>query len=580
MAPSTHLQWTRIDKFKGLWDKGAPISMPGEFAQVMSGCHPQPNGGLRAFFKPRPFSTTQGLYRDASNPAVVSGFYVTPNSLWDFHVLTSKVSTAITTDVMRTPNANTLVRGASANSSSWSSVATSIPTTDPAYAFELSHTAPLRNISGASGGGAGSQYTVLRNAVDSLENDLYLFNFSGLQEQNAGDTFWWNFLCAHQSRLVGAYGSSVVFSSPGVEDFTAASADPSNFINLAGGTVSWMIPYPPNDLIVGTEDGAIFNIQGDLDDPTVRTLVNQKSGLFHAQIAVLTAFGGVATGRNGPFVIGPDGGTRQLATSLDEAHWWVPDYFGTEHGMVLCFDEGYLFCKSDGLYLRRAHNARIDLYNAANPSTPVTYDDAIPAGTAWPTDHDEWQAANELETNGLLVHDFATDSWFMSAHPDVAEWPSPYIVASLQGATNNVGQTIGISSGEIPAVARPLGYSQDTAGMRASVWEWKSAPLRTNSGREVKLQSVQFGAYGHVTEASPDNVATVTITATAADGTQRTQTVDITGGRSDVYTVEFKQLLSAYVDVSLKADSGDTLIEAPTLEYFSFGWTEGAVIHR
>src|SRR5690606_36207420 len=61
MPAPQHLKWTEFRQFKGLWTSGEKLLMPTDAAQVMSGCSPQPGGGLRAWFKPQVVATAHGM---------------------------------------------------------------------------------------------------------------------------------------------------------------------------------------------------------------------------------------------------------------------------------------------------------------------------------------------------------------------------------------------------------------------------------------------------------------------------------------------------------------------------------------
>src|SRR5688572_27528446 len=66
------LNWLEIKEFGGLWTAGSSFLMPADRAQVMSGCHPQPGGGLRAFL--RVASTVDGTALDNGTNDLPVGF--------------------------------------------------------------------------------------------------------------------------------------------------------------------------------------------------------------------------------------------------------------------------------------------------------------------------------------------------------------------------------------------------------------------------------------------------------------------------------------------------------------------------
>lgn len=578
MAPNNHLTWKRLDKFGGLWDERPASVMPANAAQVMSGCHPQPAGGLRAFYRPRAFLTTAGLSRGAGVKWRPTAFFPTENQAF---IVTALVDSTITTDAIRPVKNDPNVRVTKTDGTGWA-----LPTgtiSIPTGALQLVNGIEFSTSAGAGGilapyASDGDQYTVLNN-IDGAPG-LYKFWEGSENFEKAADGQNWNPpLISHQDRLVAAYGPSVAFTSPGLADWTdAASATPNQpqfFINFGGRPVAWILSIPPIDLLVGLSDGTIFNVQGDLADPTIRTIKTPETGakLNTVAGAVLTNHGPVTMSPSlGPISVGLDGRITPLAPGLQDDHWRT-----REGGMGLAYVDNLLFARSDGLYQMELQR-RLAQLTLGDPHASLTgYTGAL----TWPTDMQAWITANQLHLNGMLAYDTDTGAWFRSAHPDVADWPMPWFVSfnRVQVGYYDQGVAVGISGKEFSDTVEPLGYGHEPFGPRQHTWEWKSAPFHTDSGRQVRLREVQFGAFGHTETGIAPGTSTILVTAENEHGEADTHLVTIQPDVSQVYRARVR-MDGTYVSVSFKAVSSHTAVEAPTLEFASFGFDEGKTVYQ
>lgn len=378
---------------------------------------------------------------------------------------------------------------------------------------------------------------------------------------------------SHQSRLVAQFGSSIIFTAPGVYDIPTGSSPP-NFVNFGESEVRWLVAVPPSDLLVGTRSGGVYNVQGDLSDPIVRTLVPPGNALYSRCQAYLSSAGPVVWRSTGPTVINTDGQATPLARNLSYLHFSQnftdrPDDALGSTPLNGTFGqlEQFLFVRSDGLLINRT---------AANDSGATTDD---------PTAINDWVDDNILHLNGPLVFDTETGAWFRATHPDVADLLSPSHNVNIDGIL------LSICSREFePEGDEPLAYAFRPSA-RSWKYTWRSAPLHTKSGRTVDLEEVQIGAYGHVqpihtlgddtTLSEPtegdtaSTTSTLVVTATNEAGNTKSTTVTVPPG-PHVLTVPLK-LRGTYVDVTVTASSAHRIIEAPTIEYIEFGWTEGHV---
>lgn len=353
------------------------------------------------------------------------------------------------------------------------------------------------------------------------------------------DNFGATGVVEHQGRLVVGYKDQIKFSAPSSDSFSAAGSgfvqvNPQGWLSTdftqvyEGSLIAWMVSAPPGDLVVATRDGRVYNVQGDLADPTVLELGRWTTMLPHAPantpngIYIILPNLGVAS-------LGLDGSLTVVSQDILPAVW-NPVFPKNGLGQ-LAGTERYLFC----------------------PNQHTT------------TEH----------KNGALVYDFNTGAWFTSTHTDDYSIPNPkYMLPD----DNPFDSGIWVVSGVPPAVQglsqpfifqyRTGGYNDASASTeaRASTWEFKSAPVREPSGRYLDIHRVEIP-----THAFNNNTSTLAVT---IDGTTITKTLP--SGRS-IQTYLFKKR-GDDLDVTVKAKSNDTAIEAPMIESIRVGWSPGPLL--
>jgi hypothetical protein len=604
MPPAQHLTWTRIDKFAGLHDAQTPALIPPNAAQVMSGCHPQPAGGLRAFFKPNPLrGLTQGMSPSGSKfrvMAIHAANVETPGGAYEdiWFCITGAVDTTLAarTKAPRPPVSNVQSYRLNANGS-WTQTTSNFSATDLGGISQFNDNGslwgrmspglvPLTPVGLVS----RSNYYVM------APGGLHRVTYSGYSRQEPHTPLPPTIIASHQGRLVAGFGSSVVYTTPGLYDLPANYGE--QFVNLGESFLNWVIwlaPQPPGDLIVGTLQGAVYVIQGEMDDPIVRTLLPSGSHRFPGGVPALTPIGPVVPTASGPALVSTGGGIRPLGGTLGGKHWYIeqPSGLTKETGrssFVIANDiaqsNGYIYVRSDLMLQNKVwlHNAK---YLA---------DDAPGI--------DAWVDENILDLNGSLVYDPKTDAWFRSVHPDVCDLLSP-VIHTDPGVAGPGGEAFGVitipSKEFSPNTDDPVAYAQTGFGRRAHTWEWRSAPLHTEDGREFELGEVQLGAYGHEPFEGGTTYSTSTLTAfpgiaplpasaetssfvvTARNerGESQDRTLEVKPGVSKVYRAKFR-LTGTYIDISVKAASSHPDVEAPTLEYIAFGRTPtgGAAVYQ
>lgn len=558
MPATNHLQWTEIKEFGGLWTAGAASLMPANRAQVMSGCHPQPGGGLRAFLKVA--STIPGTGLSSGGTAdVAAGFGIAEKAAMTtvteptFLIVSVDEGVSPLTDWQlwrweKDEGAAAWSRSTGAAFAGATSYYSSPPPAQPAFIriggwtdpdVTMQHVLSLAIREYGDGTyGSGTQsglYEVDVNTGTVTRNTTSFANEHGAVG-----------LVEHQARMVAGYNDLLKYSTTGGKVFQASIGtpvtgagiirlNPLGWLTPGGLTVTselpliaWMVSVPPGDLIVATRDGRIYNIQGDLADPTIRELGRWTTMLPHAP----------ANTPNGIFFILPNQGVARLgldgsvdvvSTGILPAVWnLTPPKVGLGQ---IAGTERYVFCP--------------------NQHTTVAH------------------------KNGALVFDIETGAWFTSTHSDDYSIPNPKF---MQPDNNPRNSGIWVVSGAAPATQgtslpwifhyRTGGYDSAsvTTEARANTWEFKSAPLREPGNQYLDVHEVQVPAY-----AFNNNTSTLAVT---VGGVTITRTLP--SGRS--LQRFFFKAKGADLDVNVKAKSNDTAVEAPMIDALRIGWIPGHML--
>lgn len=565
MPATEHLRWFEVSKFKGLWTNGGKFLMPADHAQVMSGCLPQKAGGLRAFYTPTSERDATGLVQSdpaytrtvrgfglMADPFTLTGNYyylIISNGANDFGLWSR--SSAPIASVLPIPTESTWDRKTSAVRNG------TAHTPGRPYMVTFSHFGWGTGLSG------GEQYMTsshnwLRaspprtyhatggNAPHIVPVDLLV---SGTQLDCGPVT-------THQSRVVLGAENGILAGAPGdiqlspaPVQIVAEQAGTATWVNSTYPLVAWLLSIPPSDLLVGMLGGAVYNIQGDLADPTIREL--GRWGPTAPQQPVNTPYGPVVIfPRMGPTIMGTDGSIQNIGEPLDPASWEVDlagedPYFG-----CLVFSSGYLFAPN--------------LVDAtASPTTPT------------------------VRNNGALVYDFSTGAWFTSAHPEVRRTINPRFMATSSSRYNGgvfvaTGETLSSATlANHTIISRyPLsgaGYYYDGASLQRHIttrsprFEWTSAPFRDPDGRQTEVQEIQLGTLGWSSD------STVIVTVRGNTGEVATVTASVPLGRA-THRLPIR-LRADYVEVTIKSINniydGTPEGEAPMIDFIRVGYQPG-----
>lgn len=558
MPSSRHLQWVELREFGSLWTSSDRFLMPANGAQIMSGCHPQLGGGLRAFFKPIVVMDTLGMPSETTNtitgatvirhhdgyPFMLAITHNTvPSGVPDGGDIYENVQLWCRGNLIDTSpidpeerwrlitSGNTFDgtdedegNGATPNKRqhSFAIIPAATLGVSPAIFFTLNIGSTVGGLWQVTNAGVGTA------SLPQLARTT--FATEDARQTNLGP------IISHQARLVFATSDGISFSDPGGGNIPTGIGTDTKWIQLSAkgydppdSYPAWMLAVPPSDLLVGTIRGEVYVIQGDLADPAIRELGRWGGTISHQPVN--TAYGPIVIFPNsGPTVFGLDGQTQPLAVQLDESIWTV-DPVETGFG-TLDFSNDFLFAPNQH-------------------------------------DSDDLSVATTLN-NGALVYDFRTRAWFTSAHPEAAELPCPRWIFA-----ENIMQEGGVlvMSGRPiePDTLQPLVYrfgttsGVDSVRRRASIWEWQSAPLRSPDGRRVEVRELHFGTSGF------GIAGTLEVTLTSDTGETQTRTIDVAEGRNT--TIVAARLAGEYVDVTIKSKSNDDDVEAPMLDSLNIGWT-------
>ena len=343
-------------------------------------------------------------------------------------------------------------------------------------------------------------------------------------------------MVVHQNRIVAGERDRIRFTEVETADFDSANAgffilNPTGYntteagYNNQGAVVAWMLPVPPGDLLVGTTDGRIYSVQGDLSDPTIRDL-----GRWNGMLPQTPA-----NTPNGMFIMLPSRGVAKVTLdgSLEVVSKdllptvWNPAYPRVGLGQ-LAGTERFLFA---------------------------------------PNQHDAPE-----HKNGPLVLDHLTGAWFTATHSDDHSLPNPRF---MQSDDDPLEGSIWVVSGVSPQSGADIlfrypvggGYGDAAADeTRNETWEWRSAPLRSPDGRQLIIREVQIPVHAF-------NAATSTLAVTVG-GTTITRTLG--AGRS-VESFLFR-VRGEHLDITVKAKSNAADVEAPMIEGVRVGWRPGGLL--
>lgn len=536
---NSQLAWNEIREFAGLWTRGDSILGPPNSATIMSGCHPQPGGGLRPFFRVSDTRPATGIASDKIPRAFTPSFGLNQAD-HEFAIVVAEVAGVDWTSYgWYAPFGEWEEAGEEDGSATQFAGEDSGALADARQPFfttftlGLTYSAQERKL-----------YLVIAGDTDA-DQPYYFSTIAGGPE--AGQPAWephpdWSPdiglgpITIHQSRLVIAHDGAITFSEPGAENALDAAQDTRfilpDYTGQGDARIAWMVSVPPSDFLVCTVSGNLYNIQGDLDDPSIRELGRWGPSVY--QDAVLTPAGVLCVYPNdGVYLVTPDGGRQYISGAL------TPQVFtaaalASETGDVMGFgafaySNGYLF-----------------LPNAQTGTVP---------------------------SNGALVYDLATQAWFTSTHPDDFSYPNPkHFAADFLGPDPGVW---GMRRTLPSTLANPLLFrivAGDIDGeareQRNQTWEWQSQKFRHADGRQIEMREIEMNL-----NSGAD--ATVTVTVTSDLGSQ-VQVITPDAGLTS-HRLQFR-VRGAYCQVNVKAVEDTTDIEAPTLELLRYGTRQGHLL--
>jgi hypothetical protein len=440
MPVNDHLTWTEVTNFApGLWTDSLQ-EMPASAAQQMDNCYPYPGGGLRAFY--------------ASSPNLLVNTGITAGKAGrGFIINMAEDSTAPPTD--RLDAIYTVIVGSPTNS-------------PPAlqlydmrvYKGETTWTNRQNFTDGSFNLSWQCQFVVdtvpvvptvgftIQPGGNAAQSGVWYQTAGSAPSQALGATAGYLTLVAHQNRFVSSFSATVLFTAPGSESFVGAGTI-LPVPNAPGNGIAWLAPISPSDLLGGTVGGHVFNIQGDLADPTVRILGRLQAGSF-MQAPIFTPRGLVVLSNNdGAYFMDGSGNTTRFTSQIDQATF--------KPSAIDSISSGQPAFVKDFLFLPRG----------------IVYDDVTQAFFRLP------------DLANCMLYD-SDRTWRLS------QTNAPRLI----GVTDTANVTFpGVTFGSA----------------RATDFTWKSAPLHDPSGRQVEMREVQLIVRSY--EASAQLTVTVNGTA-------------------------------------------------------------------
>ena len=334
MAVNDHLKWLDfkdLTQAQGLWDQNSTYLMPPEAFQILEDCYPQPDGGVRAFFKATDDAiATPGVDDISVERMEIISPLITSTGI-AYLLVTSHATTGLQKWYYRAVGATT-----------WSKIKTFSAPSSFANRSSTTVTTYHDNTNGRN----VWAITTTHNKSDSTEDGLYLVRWD-----TGGITFVEQSpytvtpVVQYQSRLVYAKINTLVWTDPGA--VAAPSVD--NFLTVQSGNndvrdiIAVIVPYAPSQLLVGTVGSGWWVIDGDIEDPVVRQMGDDFNPWI-AQVAARTQEGIVFyEAGTGTFM------TQNLAANFQRLDLHLaPHAFDLMHSHVN--SDGYIFAPGGRVY--------------------------------------------------------------------------------------------------------------------------------------------------------------------------------------------------------------------------------------
>lgn len=503
MPVNTHLEFAEIRDFTpGLFTISSYL-MPVNGAQTMDDCRPDPGGGLRAAAKPSSFSTS-GITTPANRK--VCGIYARGGI-----GLRSGAAGDETDRYVALFNTSNQVE-------IWRYDGTAV---SPAWTLLKTHAAvaatpnPVQFTAFVDGDGlAWVLWTLAQTSTDDGVWSVR-YDTGAVVQQVSTDTDFTNAanpfvtaIATYNDRVVCAYGSTLRYS---VTAPTTANMVAGNVLfgiglieniqrSRQGSTILSITPYAPSDLLLGTRFSPWTMVQSLVSDPFVRSMSDART-LGWAQITTTTRQGLVFVGdKAGVFLTNNGEAFEDISTQI------APDTWSS--GSANNGDVGGGECAYYGNTLLAPH------------------------GLAWDERTQAWYRFSVLAP-GVADH---FHSW-----SDV----------------NN--RELFVATGGTSFSLYRIRTDEPT---RASVFTWKSAPLRHPSGRRINIREVQV----ELEAVTTGDTVTVTVGGTARGSGS------LTAGRQHVTFLFDAE--AEYLDVTVLSTAAASA-EAPRIESVRIGTQAG-----
>lgn len=496
MPGGKFLDWAEIRDFSpGLVTQTDWLLGPSS-AQQMDDCYPQQEGGLRAFMKPTGFSTSGVI--DIAHEKVIGIF-----SRGGIALRSGSPGQASDRYLWTVSTSGHSVSGSTPQVRlyRWDETAVSPPTSwTMLKAFAAVNAVPNPVQGDVFIDSSAKTYVVFTLFQTSTDDGLWSIEYSAGTLTKQG-TFKGP-IGVQDDRIIVSDGNFTLHwsDSQSVSSYPAANNLPVQ-ASRQGNIICSVSPFAPSDLFIGTEFSAWTMIQGSITDPIVRTMSDARS-LGYFQKPPFTTEGLAFIGLNqSVFLTGNGEQFVDISKQLAPSTWSTSASNGDVGGGDLAYFNNLLFA---------------------------------PHG---------------------LIFDFRTRSWFKVSGLSTSD--SFHAVAmKAPSLFSSVGEVFAATAGTSFAL---LVYPVNENASRASSYTWKSAPIRGQDGRQIRVREIQVYCKPYASGAS------MTVTCGAQSFTKPLR--HSSGFQQESFL--FNQLAEE-LDVTVTSQSNSSA-EAPSIEVVRIG---------
>lgn len=497
-AQTSHLRWIEVKDFSpGLYETGDWL-MPPTAAQTMQDCYPQEGGGLRAFMKADVVNVT-GV-QDITHERVI-GVHARGGIAARSGAPTDLTDRYLMTYYFNSGNLSGhkgQARLYRMDGTNSESTWTQILKTGAVDFEDNDNNAPQKASFRVFRLTSGAVHVILAVRTVTTDAGIYSLNYSDLSS-------------AQVAALIDTSASGAA------HPIGALAIHQNRVMITSGGRVMW------SEAGVQTFDAdAFLLVDPNVDLPTISAIALIEPSDFLGVREGAPAF--VVQGEIDDPVV------QELGEGI--AFHTAQDFAPTPDGLTIIGADGRIYI-TDGRSFQNI-SAQIHAFSENANSIVAMGDTNYLDGFVF--------------APGGYVFDTRTNSWFTQTQ----------IAGSFHNVERYTGQIWGPVSNGVSFTLKKLSPKNSTA--RLSTYTWKSAPLRSDDGRQIRVRAVQIYATPY------DSSATIQVT---VNGTSHTVTLD---GSTTRQSLDFLFNERAEVlDVTVVSTAGSASNEAPSIESVRIG---------